>query len=192
MKFWSLPLFLLAFASSCLASDVTILTPSLPNGTIEIRYAAGIRATGGCTPYAWAVVSGALPTGVSRKVSANTTSLGILGTPSAADSYSFTVSVTDCGKHVVKASYKVVIQDGSNHVVDLSWKPSTTKDVAGYNVYRGPDGTTWKKINVSTVASTLYSDSTVANNTTYYYAATAVDIYGKESRKTPTVKVLVP
>ena len=118
--------------------------------------------------------------------------MGILGTPSVANSYSFTISVTDCQKHVVQASYKVVIQDGSNHVVDLSWKASSTKDVVGYNVYRGPDGATWKKINVSTVASTLYSDSTVANNTTYYYAATAVDINGHESRKTPTVKVLIP
>jgi hypothetical protein len=192
MKFWTFPLFLLVFASLCLASDVTILTPSLPNGTVEIRYAAGIRATGGCTPYTWAVVSGSLPTGVIRKMSGSTTSLGILGTPSVADSYSFTISVTDCSKHVVKASYKVVIQDGSNHVVDLSWKPSSTKDVVGYNVYRGPDGATWKRINASTVASTLYSDSTVANNTTYYYAATAVDLYGHESRKTPTVKVLIP
>jgi hypothetical protein len=192
MKFLTFPLFLIVFASSSLASNVAILTPSLPNGTVELRYAAGIRATGGCTPYTWAVVSGALPTGVTRKSSGSTTSLGILGTPTTAASYSFTVSVTDCGKHVVKASYKIVIQDGSNHVVDLSWKPSTTKDVVGYNVYRGPDGATWKRINVSTVASTLYSDSTVANNTTYYYAATAVDIYGHESRKTPTVEVLVP
>ena len=192
MKFCTLPLFLLAFASSCLASDVTILTPTLPNGTIELRYAAGIRASGGCTPYTWAVVSGTLPTGVLRKISGSTTSLGILGTPSVADSYSFTISVTDCGRHVVKASYKIVIQDSSNHVVDLSWKASTTKNVVGYNVYRAPDGATWKRINASTVASTLYSDPTVANNTTYYYAATAVDIYGHESRKTPTVKVLIP
>ena len=186
------PPFPAGIASSCLASSVTILTPTLPNGTVDIRYAAGIRATGGCTPYNWAVVSGALPTGVSRKASGSTVSLGILGTPSAANSYSFTISVTDCEKHVVKAAYKIVIQDSSNHVVDLSWKASSTKDVVGYNVYRGPDGATWKRINASTVASTLYSDSTVANNTTYYYAATAVNIYGHESRKTPTVEVLIP
>lgn len=79
-----------------------------------------------------------------------------------------------------------------SHVVDLSWKASTSTDVVGYNAYRSLDGATWKKINASTIASTLYSDSTVANSTTYYYAATAVDIYGKESSKTASIKAVVP
>jgi len=65
-------------------------------------------------------------------------------------------------------------------------------NVAGYNVYRSPDGATWRKINASLIASTLYLDSTVSNGSTYYYAATAVDIYRHESRKTAAVKVIVP
>jgi hypothetical protein len=192
MKFWKLSLQLALFASPCVASNVTITTPSVPNGTVKTAYAAIIRGSGGCAPYSWTVTSGALPPGVNRKVSTHTTAMGLLGTPTTAASYSFTVSVTDCGKHIAKASYKIVIQAGSNHVVDLSWKASTTSDVVGYNVYRGPDGTTWKKINVSTIAATLYNDSTVANNTTYYYAATAVDVYGHESRKTQVVKAVIP
>ena len=86
----------------------------------------------------------------------------------------------------------MVIQATANHIVDLSWKASTSGDVAGYNVYRSSDAATWKKINVSTIASTLYSDSTVANGSTYYYAATAIDIYGHESSKTAAVKVVIP
>jgi fibronectin type 3 domain-containing protein len=76
--------------------------------------------------------------------------------------------------------------------VELSWKASTSTDVGGYNVYRSLDGSKWTKINASTIASTLYSDSTVANSTTYYYAATAVDIYGKESSKTASVRAIIP
>jgi hypothetical protein len=38
----------------------------------------------------------------------------------------------------------------------------------------------------------LYSDSTVANSTTYYYATTAVDIYGHESSKSTAVKAVIP
>ena len=76
--------------------------------------------------------------------------------------------------------------------MDLSWNPSTTTDVSGYNVYRGPDGVNWQKINVSLLTSTNYSDSTVANSSTYYYAATAVDVYSKESTKTPAIKVEIP
>jgi fibronectin type 3 domain-containing protein len=86
----------------------------------------------------------------------------------------------------------VVIQATANHVVDLSWQASTSANVVGYNVYRSPDGATWKKVNASLIASTLYSDSTVANSTTYYYAATAVDMYGHESTRTAAVKAVVP
>ena len=89
-------------------------------------------------------------------------------------------------------AYKVVIQATANHVVDLSWKASTSSDVSGYNLYRSPDAASWKKINASPIASTLYADSTVANGSTYYYAATAIDIYGNESSKTAPIKVVIP
>lgn len=60
-------------------------------------------------------------------------------------------------------------------------------------MYRGSDGVNWQKISVmGLIASTLYSDSTVANGTTYYYAATAVDLSGMESAKSAAVEVTVP
>jgi fibronectin type 3 domain-containing protein len=88
--------------------------------------------------------------------------------------------------------YKIVIQKTAQHVVDVKWKASTSKDVAGYNLYRAPDGVNWKKINSSLIASTLYADSTVANGSTYYYEATAVDIYDNESVRSSAIKVAVP
>jgi fibronectin type 3 domain-containing protein len=116
----------------------------------------------------------------------------VSGTATTAAIYSPVVQVTECGGGTLKASYKVVIQATTNHVVDLSWKASTSSDVAGYNVYRSADGSTWKKINANLIASTLYNDPTVANGSTYYYAATAVDIYGHESSSTRPVKVNIP
>lgn len=77
-------------------------------------------------------------------------------------------------------------------MVDVTWDASKSKDVAGYNVYRGPNGVTWTKINSGLIAATDYDDSTVANGTTYYYSATTVNIYGEESKKTASVKVSVP
>jgi hypothetical protein len=173
-------------------SSVAITTTSLPNGTVNTAYSAVIKASGGCTPYKWAIASGALPAGVTAKVSSTTTSLTLAGTPTTAVTSSFALKATACGGGVSQASYKVVIQATANHVVDLSWKASTSTDIAGYNVYRAPDGVTWKKINASLVPSTLYGDSSVANNTTYYYAATAVDIYGHESNKTAAIKAVIP
>lgn len=192
MKLWSFPLLLVVLASRCVASNVSITTTSLPNGTVNTSYSAVIKASGGCTPYKWALTSGALPAGVTAKMSSTTTSLSLAGTPTTSATYSFAEKVTGCGGAVSQVSYKVIVQATANHVVDLSWKASTSTDVAGYNVYRSLDGATWKKINASLIASTLYGDSTVANSTTYYYAATAVDISGKESGKSSSIKAIVP
>jgi large repetitive protein len=175
-----------------MASSVSISTTTVPNGTANTAYSAAVQASGGCTPYSWAIASGALPPGLTAKPSSTTTALNLAGTPTTAATYSFAVKVKGCKGASSEKSYKIAIQPTANHVVDLSWNASTSNDVAGYNVYRAPDGTTWKKINASLIGSTLYSDSSVANGSTYYYAATAVDIYGKESGKTPSVKVTIP
>jgi hypothetical protein len=172
--------------------SVSITTTTLPNGTLDTSYSGSILASGGCTPYKWAVGSGTLPAGVSATPTVKTTSLTFAGTPSNAATYSFTISVTGCGGHVSTMPYQVVIQPAAVHVVDLSWIASTSNDIAGYNVYRGPDGTTWSKINAALVAATLYDDSTVADGSTYFYAVTAVDTSGKESSKTAAVKAVIP
>lgn len=185
-----LSLLLLVCASPCFA--VTINTTSLPNGTVKSAYSAVIKANAGCTPFKWTIVSGSLPGGITAKTATNTTSLDLSGTPTNAATYAFTVKVTGCGGGVSQVSYKVVVQAAPNHLVDLNWKPSTTTDVVGYNIYRSPDAATWKKINPTLIASTLYTDSTVANGSTYYYAATAVDVAGHESTKTAAVKATVP
>jgi len=170
---------------------IDITTKNVPNGTAKTYYSAVIAATGGCTPYQWAV-SGKLPPGVEEKASTTTTSLDLSGTPTIAASYPFTVSVKDCGGHVADASYKIVIKAATSYVVDLKWDASTSNDVAGYNVYRGPDGVRWEKINDSLVPSTYYNDSTVTDGSTYYYSATAVSVSGEESKKTSAIKVSIP
>ncbi|HZC24816.1 MAG TPA: hypothetical protein VE866_15865, partial [Candidatus Binatia bacterium] len=177
---------------SSTSGTLAITTASLPNGTVGATYSAVVKATGGCTPYKWAIASGALPAGVKATTASTTTSLTLSGAPTTAATDSFTVKVTGCSGGTYNEAYKVVVQASANHVVDLSWKASTTSDVTGYNVYRSPDGATWKKMNVSLVASAQYSDSTVSNGSTYYYAATAVDMYGHESSKTGAIKVVVP
>jgi hypothetical protein len=192
MKLWRLSLLPVVFAFPCLASSIGITTASLPDGVVHTTYLAVIQASGGHTPYKWEFPSGALPAGVKAKMSGNTTSLTLTGTPTTATTYSFAVKVIGRGGHVSEVSYKVVVQATAKHVVDLSWNASTSDNVDGYNVYRGPDRTTWIRVNPSLVGSTVYSDSTVANRTTYYYATTAVDIYGRESHKSAPIEVPIP
>ena len=171
---------------------LAIQTKSVPNGIVKDPYLGVIAATGGCTPYKWQVASGALPSGVVLKTASDTKSITLSGLPTKAASYSFTISVTGCGGGVAKTPYRVVIQAKADHVVDLNWKASTSSDVAGYNIYRGPDGRSWKKVNVSLAAATTYSDSTVADRSTYYYAASAVDIQGNESKKSNIARAVIP
>jgi hypothetical protein len=192
MKSCLLSILLILFVSRCHASDVEITTKSVPSGTAKTYYSALITAKGGCTPYKWAVVSGKLPPGLKETESGKTTSLDLSGTPTVAASYSFTVSVRGCGGYVSKASYKIVVKAAASHVVDLKWDASTSKDVAGYNVYRGPDGQKWEKINDSLIASTFFDDSTVTDGSTYYYSATSVSVRGEESKKTSAIKVSIP
>jgi hypothetical protein len=186
-----LPFLLVVLVSHCVAS-VEITTKSVPNGTVDTTYSAIIQASGGCTPYKWAVTSGKLPPGITGKASKSTTAFDLNGTPTSADSYSFSVSVTGCGGQASAESYKIVIQSAASHVVELQWDASTSSDIAGYNVYRQTEGTAWTKLNAGLIASMDYSDSTVADSTTYYYAATAVNTSGEESSKTPSIKVVIP
>lgn len=191
MKCYLLPLLLLT-VGSCYVRAISITTTTVPNGTVNTAYSAVMSTTGGCAPATWTVTSGTLPAGITMTASNKPISLSLAGTPKNAATNSFTVKVKGCGGGTSTKSYTVTIQPAANHVVSLNWRASTSQNIAGYNVYRSPDGATWKKINVSLTASTLYSDSTVSNGSTYYYAVTAKNINGKESRKSASVKVAVP
>jgi len=73
------------------AGPLSITTTSLPGGTQNVAYAATLAASGGTTPYTWAIASGSLPTGLSL----NSGTGAISGTPTATGTFSFTAQVTD-------------------------------------------------------------------------------------------------
>ncbi len=171
---------------------VTISTSSLPNGTVGAPYSAAITAKSGCTPYLW-TVTGTLPTGVTFTPISSTRVLSLSGTPTTAGSYVFTALVKGCGGHTSQVSYTVAVQAAAVHLVNLNWSASSSTEIAGYNLYRGTDGVNWQKINLGgLIASTLYSDSSAANGTTYYYTATAVNLSGMESAKPTPIRVVIP
>lgn len=71
-------------------STLQITTTSVPNGTVGIPYSFQFAATGGTAPYTWSVIAGSLPPGLNL----STTGL-LVGTPSQAGNYSYTVQVQD-------------------------------------------------------------------------------------------------
>ncbi|HJV36058.1 Ig domain-containing protein, partial [Geomonas sp.] len=72
------------------ALTITSTSP-LPGGTVSSAYSQTLTATGGTTPYSWAVTAGALPAGLSLNASTGL----ISGTPTTAGTANFTVTVTD-------------------------------------------------------------------------------------------------
>jgi hypothetical protein len=79
------------------------------------------------------------------------------------------------------------------HSVDLSWNASTSHDVIGYNVYRGiQSGGPYTQINPVLDASTVYTDSAVADGTTYYYVTTAVNSDNQESVYSNEAQAIIP
>ena len=79
----------------------------------------------------------------------------------------------------------------ANESVTLAWNPSTSLDVVGYIIYYG-------------TASRVYSDCVLVGNatsvtlsglvpgTTYYFAATTVDILGNESEFSNEARYTMP
>jgi hypothetical protein len=66
-------------ANVSVVAALTILTTSLPNGTVGAPYSQTLRATGGFGAYTWQLTAGALPAGLTLNASTGQ----ITGTPSA-------------------------------------------------------------------------------------------------------------
>ena len=83
---------------------LTITSSSLPAGTVGAAYSQALAATGGTPPYTWQLTGGSLPGGVTLASS------GIIsGTPSAAGSFTFQVTVRDSQQASATGSFTVTI-----------------------------------------------------------------------------------
>ena len=81
------------------------------------------------------------------------------------------------------------------HTVQLSWVASPTGGVTSYNVYRAVFGTntcgSYTDIGFTPSSTTTYTDSVVADGTSYCYATTAIDPNG-ESAYSNIVQATIP
>jgi len=85
---------------------LSIVTTSLPDGTIGTAYSQTFQASGGTAPFTWAVASGALPDNMALASSTG----AISGTPDRVQaSVAFTIQVMDAESQSAKQSYTVNI-----------------------------------------------------------------------------------
>ena len=121
----------LGIAISVSALSVTT-SGSLATGVVNSVYpGATLAATGGITPYSWAVTTGSLPAGLTL----NATTGAISGTPTASGTATFTVTVTDSETPTAKTA----ISSSLTIVVNPALSVTTTSLPAGVigTVYPG-------------------------------------------------------
>jgi large repetitive protein len=92
-------------------NSLTVNPSTLPPGTKSLAYSQTLSATGGTGPYTYALLSGALPAGLSL----NTATGAITGTPTANGLANFTVRATDGNGDAGTRAFALSI--GSNSLV---------------------------------------------------------------------------
>jgi Bacterial Ig domain/Putative Ig domain/Putative serine esterase (DUF676) len=167
---------------------LSIATSSLQPATVGTAYGQGLTATDGKAPYTWSVSSG-LPPGLAVNSGAG----AILGTPTAAGTFGFTVTVRDSGippQTALKALSMTAVQPTVPSVpssltavwiggqVSLAWR-DTSSNEAGFKVERrlDPPGT-YSQVALRTANQNNYSDATVATANGYCYRVRATNAVG--------------
>ncbi|MBR1603668.1 MAG: putative Ig domain-containing protein, partial [Synergistaceae bacterium] len=117
----------------------TITTSSLAAGTVGTAYSTTLTASG-TTPITWSVSSGSLPTGLSLNASTGI----ISGTPSAAGTFSFTVTASNSAGSNTKSLSITVSTAASTGTAPVITTASLATGTVGtaYNVTLTATGTT--------------------------------------------------
>lgn len=171
-------------------APVLIFTPD--PGEVGVAYSQQPTVTGGTTPFVWAVTAGSLPSGVTLNPSTGLLS----GTPSAAGTFSVTLSATDAlGKAAVKTLALVIAalptltfsapasgQVGVAYSINLSATGGTAPLTWSIAAGSTPPGLA---LNATTGA--LSGTPTTVGTSTFTVGVT--DVYGKSATKAASLVI---
>jgi Putative Ig domain len=105
--------------SLTILAALSVNAASLPVGVVRVPYTAALTATGGVTPYAWSVISGQLPNGLTLSTSGN-----ISGTPTIHGTYTLTAQVKDAQGTTASRSVTALISDPAPVTISNADLPS--------------------------------------------------------------------
>jgi hypothetical protein len=174
----------LDFAAVSISSSSTLPVVITNTGSASVTISniattgAGFRVSGPVLPYSLAA--------------GQENSLQVTFSPSATGNATGSLSVVSNATN--SPAIASLSGDGVNQSsVTLTWAPSTSGGVIGYNVYRGTiSGGPYAKLNSSLDANTAYTDGTVEAGQTYYYVTTAVNSEGLESAYSNQATAAIP
>jgi hypothetical protein len=81
---------------------------------------------------------------------------------------------------------------GQQPFIDLTWRPDTDADLAGYYVYRQQADGSWVKLNAAPVPVPAFRDDQVKPGERYSYTVSAVDVRGNESGRSAAASETLP
>ena len=88
------------------ANPIQITTAaSLPSGGVQVAYSWRLSASGGAPPYTWNLTTGQLPNGLALTAATG----DILGTPTVAGTFSFTVQVKDAAGATASSNFSLLV-----------------------------------------------------------------------------------
>lgn len=93
---------------SAAANPLTFNTTTFPGGTTGSAYDQFLSASGGTAPYAWSILSGSIPTGISFAAGE------FKGTPTVSGTYTFTVKLVDQAGTSITKSLSISIVSGTS------------------------------------------------------------------------------
>lgn len=137
------------------APTITVAPAALPGGTVGVAYSQAVVAAGGTSPYTYALTTGALPPGLALSASG-----GLSGKPTAAGTFTFSVTSTDAstgtGPYTASQAYTLLIGGAplpvtltqftaqlSGRVVQLDWQTASEVNSDHFVVERSLDGRTF-------------------------------------------------
>ena len=184
-------LWLVSIAGGCGGSRAALghlaINGAIPPATVNTSYTANLVAQGGTPPYRFGIVSGVMPAGLA--FAANTGA--ITGTPTAAGSFNFTVSVTDqtqsagqqmVAMRVLPASISVSVNPVSSTLTTAATQQFTATVKNSTDV-----AVSWSTTIGSISPSGLYTAPSVIATT----AATVVAVSAADPTKSASATVMV-
>ena len=117
---------------------LTILTTTLPNGSVGLPYSGTPIAAGGTPPYSWSLSAGSLPTGLSLSAATG----AITGTPASSGAFSFTLEAKDSSPtpQVADQSFTGTISGPQAPDFEEYSLPAAS---GADGIVAGPDGALW-------------------------------------------------